>query len=165
MNDILIETCNYIYKNPGLTRHKYRKEMSERSIWRGVNIENEIEYMEDINIIDEKKRYSARYDRNYAVLEINLKEYIKFYNINFNDEIVLDILNYIFEHPKKSQNTYEKDFCTMFDDKELNKKYTECFLKLKNYGVLRLKTEYFNECKYYGLRIDFYQLKSFVISN
>lgn len=165
MNDILIETCSYIYKNPGLSRYRYIKEMSSRSIWKHSNVEDKIDYLSQLGILKEYKKYNSRYNKEYIVLEVDIFEYVKFYNIKFNNEIFLNVLAYIFNHPKKSCKTYEKDFSDMFDDKNLNKKYLDCFFKLRNNSVLKLKNEYFNDYKYDGLRIDFHELKSFVMND
>lgn len=165
MNDILIETCNYIYKNPGFSTKKYIREMSERSIWRGINVEDKIDYMIYLGVLKEVEKYSKVYDKEYTTLEIDLNGFINLYNNDFKNESVICVLKYVQKHLKKSDKTFQKDFTEMIgNDKEYNE-YLESFLKLKNYGVLRLKSEYFNDYKYYGLRIDFAQLRDYILNN
>lgn len=162
MNDILIETCNYICKNKGLSRNKYIKEMSKRSIWKGVNVENQIDYMVQLGILNEVTKYSNLYKNEYVILEVDIRGFMCLYNNSYKNEFVIYVLEYIQNHSKKSNNTFKNIFSEITSANEGCNNYLNSFLKLKNYGVLRLKTEYFNNYKYYGLRIDFHQLKSFV---
>lgn len=165
MNDILIETCNYIYKNPGLSKYRYIKDMSNRSIWRYTNVEDYVDYLSQTGVLKEYKKYSSLYNKEYSTLEVNIIEYIKLYNTKFNNKAVVDILTYIYKHPKKSCKTYKNDFSNMFEDNNVNKSYLYYFLELENNNVLRLRSEYFNNYKYYSLKIDFHQLKNFIINN
>lgn len=163
MNDILIETCNYIYKNPGFSNKKYIKEMSQRSIWKGINMEYEIDYMIYLGILIEVTKYNKMYSVEYDILEVNISGFINWYNKDFNNKTIVDILNYVQKHFKKSEKTLQKDFAEMTENSEISVNYLDKFLELRNYGVLRLKSEYYNDYKYYGLRIDFAQLKNFVL--
>lgn len=163
MNDILIETCNYIYKNPGFSNKKYIKEMSQRSIWKGINMEYEIDYMIYLGILIEVTKYNKMYSVEYDILEVNISGFINWYNKDFNNKTIIDILNYVQKHFKKSEKTLQKDFAEMTENSEIGVNYLDKFLELRDYGVLRLKSEYYNDYKYYGLRIDFAQLKNFVL--
>lgn len=159
MNDLVLETCNYIYKNPKKSKNRYIKDMSERSIWRGYYVESIIEDYLYAGILKEIERYNPIYESSYITLEVDIEKYIKTYNSRFSDNISLFVLEYIMKNPKRSKNTYENSLVSMkseFSEEEIIK----TIRVLLGRSILRYRMERFNnEIKYQSIYIDFYSLK------
>lgn len=159
MNDLILETCNYIYKNPKKSKNRYIKDMSERSIWRGSCVKSIIEDYLHIGILKEVEIYNSTYESSYMTLEVDIEGYIKQYSPSFSDDISIFILEYIIKNPRRSENTYKNSLTNMkseFSEEEIIKTLRILLGK----SILRYRMEIFNDdIKYQSLYVDFYSLK------
>lgn len=155
MNDLVLETCKYIYKNPNKTEYRYIKEMLERSIWRGSDVAYLVSYLKSDGVLVEKNMYNSP----DTVLALSISGFARYYNICYSNKIEFIILDYIINNRKKSKGTIISNLVKIYDDISKLEFYDE-FSSLERKGVIRFRYECYNGIKYLSPYVDLYGFKT-----
>ena len=107
MYDIYMEVCSKIINNPNQIKSNYLKIFEKSFDKRGYCLNDIIDYLIELNVLKVTKVINGEYE--FDVLQINLKEFLKFFEFKFQEDIYILILDYILKNPNKSKNTYIKN--------------------------------------------------------
>lgn len=161
MRDLTLETCKYIYKNHYKSKYRNIKDMKKRSIWKKNGAEKIIEELFYNGILKDSEKYSHKYDKKYTYIRIDLKKYIRNYNCDFNDELVINILNNIVESPNRSTKRHI-EFILNLNSEYSEKEIADKIDFLLDKGVLKYKINKYENIIYKGYDIDFYGLTYYI---